>query len=468
MRERLLFERRLGVALLAMLIVSCTGPDGSPLELGESLAPYDAGTPCPDADGDGQCDEDDPTCNADGSVLTCRRVAPSCPRGTVPEVREGCYTDRCVTWAECADCEARPTVPADDPLYDRFEGTGFANRCATDADCVVGGCSGEVCAAESVATTCELLPYGPEGGCGCVDGQCVWHVDSCSGGACTPIRDGELGFCDAVLGWGVLESTGRCGVVSGCGCTEPTCGGRVFGTQRECEAACGGGCRIDADCAAGQVCSDGVCETPACVAVPTVARDDRYYERFEGTEAANRCTTSSDCVRSGCSGEVCAAESVATTCELLPYGPSGDCGCVDGVCIWHRMDCWGSERLCAPVRPGEFGLCRMTMGWGVSAETGACVPISGCGCGEDPSCGGRIFETEAACRRACAPSACWRDADGDGICDSEDTLCNSDGIDLACRRVEPPCPRGTVPEVREGCYTDRCVSWTECARISGT
>ena len=615
MRERLLFERRFGVALLAISVAACASPDGYPLELGESSSEYDE--PCPDADGDGECDADDFTCNADGTPLTCRRVAPSCPRGTVPEVREGCYTDRCLTWDECADCELRPSVPREDPLYDRFEGTASANRCETSADCMVGGCSGEVCAAENVYTTCELLPYGPEGGCGCVEGQCVWHTrecappecrsdadcpdgqlcqdgtcvaptceptptvsprdayydrfegtasanrcetsadcvvggcsgevcaaetvyttcevlpygpeggcgcvegqcvwnrDSCSGGACEPIRDGEFGACDAVLGFGVLASTGRCGTVSGCGCSEPTCGGRVFETQRACEASCGLSlcfrddvplscrmaepvcpsgtvpevrdgcytnecvppelcvpppprCRVDEDCPTDQVCRDGVCGAPECSAVPTVPRDDRYYDRFEGTSAFNGCRTSSDCVRSGCSGEVCAAEAVATTCELLPYGPSGDCGCVEGQCIWHRMDCGAEPTLCAPVRPGEFGLCRMDMGWGVSAISGACVPISGCGCGEgeDSTCGGRLFPTEAECRRACAPSACRYDADGDGLCDTEDTLCNSDGSELACRRVEPACSRGTVPEVREGCYTDRCVTWDECARLS--
>jgi hypothetical protein len=38
---------------------------------------------------------------------------------------------------------------------------------------------------------------------------------------------------------------------------------------------------------------------------------------------------------SGCSREVCAAEDIATTCEVVPL-PAGSCGCVNRECIWHQ------------------------------------------------------------------------------------------------------------------------------------
>lgn len=72
-----------------------------------------------------------------------------------------------------SDCSS--TVDPSDAYYDRFEGTSADNACTTDADCVVGGCSAEVCAAESVDSTCEGLPSSPEGTCGCLDGACVWQ-----------------------------------------------------------------------------------------------------------------------------------------------------------------------------------------------------------------------------------------------------------------------------------------------------
>lgn len=59
---------------------------------------------------DAQCDDADGECNSDGSRLLCRRAAPQCPPGTVPEVRNGCYTDACLDWVECAAASA-PTIP---------------------------------------------------------------------------------------------------------------------------------------------------------------------------------------------------------------------------------------------------------------------------------------------------------------------------------------------------------------------
>jgi eight-cysteine-cluster-containing protein len=74
------------------------------------------------------------------------------------------------------DCE--PAVDTDDPYYERFEGISLDNSCETDDDCIVEGCSSEVCAAEPAITTCESLPYQPEGGCLCVEGVCQWTTCS--------------------------------------------------------------------------------------------------------------------------------------------------------------------------------------------------------------------------------------------------------------------------------------------------
>jgi eight-cysteine-cluster-containing protein len=52
------------------------------------------------------------------------------------------------------------------------------DSCTSDADCVAGGCGGELCfnPAESGGfSTCECTtPTGPSG-CGCVNGQCAWY-----------------------------------------------------------------------------------------------------------------------------------------------------------------------------------------------------------------------------------------------------------------------------------------------------
>jgi hypothetical protein len=71
-----------------------------------------AGNACPDADGDGICDNEDGLCEIDGMPLTCRRAQPNCPEGKVPEVVMGCFTNACVDWAECAAAVAGgPNIP---------------------------------------------------------------------------------------------------------------------------------------------------------------------------------------------------------------------------------------------------------------------------------------------------------------------------------------------------------------------
>lgn len=70
-----------------------------------------------------------------------------------------------------------PAVSKDSPNYDIFEGTSFKNGCATDADCHIGGCSHEVCSAETrVMSSCIAREDQPRGAsCGCISGECLWY-----------------------------------------------------------------------------------------------------------------------------------------------------------------------------------------------------------------------------------------------------------------------------------------------------
>lgn len=53
------------------------------------------------------------------------------------------------------------------------------------------------------------------------------------------------------------------------------------------------------------------------------------------------CTKDSDCVISGCSGQICAPEPVTTTCEFREaYACLREttCGCDGGICAWDKDD----------------------------------------------------------------------------------------------------------------------------------
>lgn len=57
---------------------------------------------------------------------------------------------------------------------------GLGGECISDTDCIISGCSGQVCASEPVITTCEWLAeyacYQDPGitTCRCIMGACGW------------------------------------------------------------------------------------------------------------------------------------------------------------------------------------------------------------------------------------------------------------------------------------------------------
>jgi len=69
-----------------------------------------------------------------------------------------------------------PAVPKSSPNYDLFEGTAHKNACKADADCHVGGCSHEVCSADTrVMSSCIMHDDQPrDATCGCVNSECIW------------------------------------------------------------------------------------------------------------------------------------------------------------------------------------------------------------------------------------------------------------------------------------------------------
>lgn len=80
--------------------------------------------------------------------------------------------------------------------------------------------------------------------------------------------------------------------------------------------------------------STGKCVNHQCIAVPKI-------EGFCGTSTFGSCSSSNDCVKGGCSSQVCQSKSekpVITTCEYAEcYDPKPynlDCKCVESMCQW--------------------------------------------------------------------------------------------------------------------------------------
>lgn len=98
-----------------------------------------------------------------------------------------------------------------------FCGSSTYGSCITDADCMSAGCSGQICQStteENAITTCEWKEcYNAESfglGCGCVNNQCQWALQSCTSDA-----DCREGFsCWYQLGGpgipGSPEQPGKC------------------------------------------------------------------------------------------------------------------------------------------------------------------------------------------------------------------------------------------------------------------
>ncbi len=73
---------------------------------------------------------------------------------------------------------------------------------------------------------------------------------------------------------------------------------------------------------------------------PLVPETHSLYARMEAPNMANGCNGDSECKKSGCSGETCAAVEVMSTCEAGPVQlpAEGSCGCVTGQCRWYTTE----------------------------------------------------------------------------------------------------------------------------------
>ena len=309
---------------------------------------------CPaDTDGDSICDLQDPYCNRDDIPLSCRRLEPECPRGTVPEVINGCYTDECVTWEACG--QAPSDCPGEDPSI-TCEDTGcegeltcqLVEGACTPSSCFCNEMGAWLCTADCRPAFACLPPAGDVCGgrngseCG-ADEYCNYTLDAICGaadasGQCSLVEDPR--FCPRLL-------------APVCGCDGETYSNECFaaasGISIASLGACESLCAEDSDLDGACDDEDRICNLDqvqlSCRRLPPTCLRGEVPELVDGCYT-DECVTWEECrdrlVEPVDPSGICGGF-VGATCDrgfFCHYPPEAMCGAGDmqGVCLPHDDD----------------------------------------------------------------------------------------------------------------------------------
>lgn len=293
----------------------------------------------------------DEDCHGDG---WCRQAPPQGadePRfECVPFASEG---ERCngftLPWAH-ERCE--PGLTCDTPDF-VADAPGICRRsCEGDGACDAGGycasdrlCDGDGACERDVDCNLPGNAYAHiacvgYGVCG-VQGQCGWQ---CGPAECVDVSGFDFGACEAVLGWAVVD--GHCRQVRGCSAGDFA----LFASADACRAACEAPSCDDLSGSDFGACKgvlgsgvvDGQC-------VEIAGCDGAGHALFADVASCQaaclpECVAHEDCKPTGCSGQLCAATDMVTTCEYRPefacYAEPGvtQCGCFAGQCAWEPTE----------------------------------------------------------------------------------------------------------------------------------
>ena len=248
-------------------------------------------------------------------------------------------------------------------------------------ECIISGCSGEICAPEPMNSIClwqpwyeclaysECGPYGPDGTCGWHESELfLWCIEELENPPddkpnCTSAAD-----CDGDL---VCNAADVCASNPGCDpggvCTDECWGWCVEGDEPPPKT-----CTSDLDCDEGWSCEcvdagwgNGIpimCNMECVESDPPPDKEcysdedcpegeecswDSNGFAPDGDMAPGTCVDKepapAECMATGCSGTVCSSEPEITTCEWKPQYACyeyADCGFFgpEGTCGWHETE----------------------------------------------------------------------------------------------------------------------------------
>jgi len=282
--------------------------------------------------GDGVCDDFCPNLDPDCAV-NCLAI-PVCEDHEVEvESCEGLLScsehSMCGTTIFCdagiSNCEAYPacgpgqieveTCPADSSCVEASV-CGYTIFCMDTVQCAAY----PSCPPHSIEMACD-----PSTDPGCVEVTmcgsritCQEEIYTCDAIPVCPEHATEVESCN-LLGVGTCEELSVCGTTIYC-----------YSEM--------------AVCLAYPSCPIGYDEVPACDPgsdCTTATMCGTTITCQANGQAGTECVQDSDCMRTGCSGTICAAEDVITTCEYLPhyacYNESKtSCGCNNGFCGFEQ------------------------------------------------------------------------------------------------------------------------------------
>lgn len=243
--------------------------------------------------------------------------------------------DPCEEYGWYGDGECDEFCPEPDPACEGFDvgenqsqndGTNQGDyTCNSDADCMAGGCSGQLChhVDNALATTCEWLPeyacYEDEiTTCGCIDGTCGWAqteaLDQCLDDAANTVEpnaeENSDEVCEEVVTYGTDPDTDEC---------------KAFPTP--------------CDVPEGWDKSYTGCED--------TENQEEKNQNQEENDSEEQCQAHSECVVGGCNSELCYHEddpAMGSTCAMEPehacYQDESitTCGCFEGACGWEDTE----------------------------------------------------------------------------------------------------------------------------------